>query len=299
MLQMQRSRRWAQASLAALGVSAGLVVVALAGRAPLSRSTPVDAASARAPVAALFVLVVGAGMVALGVLLSLGLRGRRGKPGELPADTTDSLRVHWMWKLLAILLPIGLGGVLIAAALLGARTVHHAPRFGAFDRIARPQTVVARAGGGPDAFALPAWLPWTALAVGVIALAVVVVVLVLRRVRIVREPRERIPGHAAVQAAILALDSASDPRSAVIAAYAAMERTLAEQGVTRSQSEAPREYLLRVLAQGGEAGREARTLTALFEEARFSTHPISEQLRERAHAALSSLRSCCAALEAG
>jgi hypothetical protein len=37
--------------------------------------------------------------------------------------------------------------------------------------------------------------------------------------------------------------------------------------------------------------REARTLTGLFEEARYSTHPIPERLREAALLALRSLRS--------
>ena len=35
-------------------------------------------------------------------------------------------RVHWIWKLVAIVVPIGLGAALVAAALVGTRTVEHA-----------------------------------------------------------------------------------------------------------------------------------------------------------------------------
>jgi Domain of unknown function (DUF4129) len=45
-----------------------------------------------------------------------------------------------------------------------------------------------------------------------------------------------------------------------------------------------------VLAASQANEREASTLTGLFEEARYSTHPIPERLREVALAALRSLR---------
>ena len=117
-------------------------------------------------------------------------------------------------------------------------------------------------------------------------------VLVLRRERdLADRPPE--PGAAgeAVQAAIAALEADTDPRGAVIAAYAAMQRTLAAHGLVRSPSEAPREFLGRVLVASRAAEHDAGTLTGLFEEARFSTHPISERTRERALSALRSLRA--------
>jgi hypothetical protein len=77
----------------------------------------------------------------------------------------------------------------------------------------------------------------------------------------------------------------------VIAAYVAMQQSLAVTGIARSPAEAPREYLQRVLVASSATEREARTLTGLFEEARFSTHPVSERVRELALSALSSLRA--------
>lgn len=299
MPQTQRSGRWARTSLAALAVSAGVVVVAFAGRAPLSRSTQVDASSARAPVVALFILLAGAGIVALAALVSLSLSAGRSKGDDEPEHVAEPLRVHWVWKLLAILLPVALGASLVAAAVLGAKSATHTIRVGGAGAAGRAHNARPPASGGTSAFALPPWLPWTALAIVLIALASVAALLALRRGRTVGEPEETSAARAAVDAAIGALDTAPDPRSAVIAAYAAMERTLGAHGVTRSGSEAPREYLRRVLAQASQTEREARTLTGLFEEARFSAHPIPERTRELALAALSSLRARLGAVEAG
>ena len=59
-------RGWARAGVTALGLTAATSVVAMASRAPLSRSMPVDASAAGAPVAALFAVLFGAGIVASG-----------------------------------------------------------------------------------------------------------------------------------------------------------------------------------------------------------------------------------------
>jgi len=105
------------------------------------------------------------------------------------------------------------------------------------------------------------------------------------------EARRSTPVSDAVSEALVALDSVEDPRAAVIAAYAAMQETLAARGFPRRPAEAPREYLERVLLASSASEAEARTLTGLFEEARFSAHPISEQVRQRALSALRAVRA--------
>ena len=75
-----------------------------------------------------------------------------------------------------------------------------------------------------------------------------------------------------------------------------MQRELGEHGVARSPAEAPREYLERALTASRATESEATTLTGLFEEARYSTHPIPERFRE---AALSALRSLQRRMQAG
>ena len=74
---------------------------------------------------------------------------------------------------------------------------------------------------------------------------------------------------------LAALESESDPRRAVILAYVAMERALAAHGLARKSSEAPVEYMLRVLLDVPTCRDPVHRLTDLFEEARFSRHTIS------------------------
>jgi len=82
-----------------------------------------------------------------------------------------------------------------------------------------------------------------------------------------------------------------DPRKAVIRAYSRMERTLAALGLPRRESEAPQEYLTRVLDAVQASAHSARRLTQLFQRARFSTHEIDAEMKEDAIEALSGLRA--------
>src|SRR5262245_20791436 len=82
-----------------------------------------------------------------------------------------------------------------------------------------------------------------------------------------------------------------DPRKAVIGAYVKMERTLAARGFPRRESEAPLEYLARILGIVGGSGHSARRLTRLFERARFSPHEIDQQMKDDAIDSLIGLRA--------
>lgn len=85
-----------------------------------------------------------------------------------------------------------------------------------------------------------------------------------------------------------------DPRRAVIAAYARMERALGAFGLPRRAFEAPFEYLERI------AGSVVRTLPAardlafelthLFERAKFSPHEIDVRMKDDAIETLTALR---------
>ena len=86
-----------------------------------------------------------------------------------------------------------------------------------------------------------------------------------------------------------------DPRKAVIGAYAKMERTLAARGLPRRESEAPEEYLARILDIVSASGHSVRRLTRLFARARFSPHEIDLQMKEEAIEALTGLRAELAA----
>ena len=83
----------------------------------------------------------------------------------------------------------------------------------------------------------------------------------------------------------------ADPRQAVIRAYSRMERTLAARGLPRHDTEAPLEYLGRVLDAVQASAHSVRRLTQLFQRARFSTHEIDSGMKEDAIEALSGLRA--------
>jgi hypothetical protein len=86
-----------------------------------------------------------------------------------------------------------------------------------------------------------------------------------------------------------ALAELDDARAAIIACYLAMERSLAERGTARGVADTPDELLARALATGIARGTAARRLTALFYEARFSSHPLGPGQREAARRALDEL----------
>jgi TRAP-type C4-dicarboxylate transport system permease small subunit len=88
-----------------------------------------------------------------------------------------------------------------------------------------------------------------------------------------------------------------DPRRAVIAAYARMERSLAAHGIPRRRFEAPNEYLQRVLSEVSGGRLAATRLTALFERARFSPHEVDESMKASAIDAIESLQADLAAAE--
>jgi len=81
-----------------------------------------------------------------------------------------------------------------------------------------------------------------------------------------------------------------DPRRAVVAAYARMERALAAHGLPRQQSEAPAEYLERTLEELSTSASSASRLTRLFEWARFSDHRVEPGMKAEAIQALEAVR---------
>ena len=82
----------------------------------------------------------------------------------------------------------------------------------------------------------------------------------------------------------------TDPRRAIIAAYARVERLFGSYGLPRDPSEAPVEYLERVLPELRASGSALRRLTRLFERAKFSTHDVDDSMRNDAIAALIEVR---------
>jgi hypothetical protein len=82
----------------------------------------------------------------------------------------------------------------------------------------------------------------------------------------------------------------TDPRRAVIKAYARMEEILGAHGLPRRAEEAPYEYLARALEAVHASAASAEQLTSLYEHARFSHHEIDTTMRADAIEALTAVR---------
>jgi hypothetical protein len=112
------------------------------------------------------------------------------------------------------------------------------------------------------------------------------------------ERRNRlVDGDVVAEAVALALDDAlddlraeRDPRAAVIVAYARLERVLAAHGLGREPSEAPQEYLNRILPRLELERGSVRRLTDLFMRAKFSAHEVDDRMKDDAIEALTTVR---------
>jgi hypothetical protein len=145
--------------------------------------------------------------------------------------------------------------------------------------------------GGDSAYEFRfAWVPVLLVAV-LAALAVAALVVSSRRAR---------PSSAKAELAdelALALDvtlddlrNESDPRRAVIAAYARLERVLAAHGQPRRDADTPEEHLARVLGHLDVEPRAVRRLVDLFVRAKFSQHEVDGRMKDDAIAALEQVR---------
>jgi hypothetical protein len=133
------------------------------------------------------------------------------------------------------------------------------------------------------------------LAIVVLAVSALIVILLRRRRRywrvspVVPDVDDGTALREAVEAGRMALGELSEPRMAIIHCYLAMERSLAEAGAARVAAETPDELLARSTAAGLLRGDAPAELTALFYEARFSTHPVPQSARARALRAIDAI----------
>jgi hypothetical protein len=242
--------------------------------------------------------------VLLGVLLVITLRrdGAAMRAAELrPHSESDgeiatpaALRFVLKW-----LLPAGI--VAIAAVLISNLHLHW---FTAKLRPPRLPTLPARKGlgRGPHGAGPNLHIPLGPILYGLLIAVLIAAVVIsiwwaarMRRVA-VAEPidddlaedsaglRDAVESGRAALAAQM-----DDARAAIISCYLAMEATLAERGTSRGVADTPDELLARAVTSGLVRGAAARRLTALFYEARFSSHPLGLDQRDEASGALDEL----------
>ena len=200
----------------------------------------------------------------------------------------------WWVKVLSVAFSFLLIGGLILAAIIVARQ-HGSdsllPSFGLGGQ--RPGAIAGGTHAGNAG--QPGGFDWLALALATTILATVGLLIVMlmrskaRAVRAKAMPEEALSR--ALDEGRSALTSDLEPRRAVILAYAAMERSLADQGVARKFYEAPFEYMGRVLGQASVSRQWVHRLTDLFELAKFSHHTIHAGMREDALAAVDNIQA--------
>jgi hypothetical protein len=134
------------------------------------------------------------------------------------------------------------------------------------------------------------WIPL--LVIGALVVIGVAIAIVVSRRRRPLSQDEIIARELAVALddSLDALRAEPDPRKAVIAAYARLERVLAAHRLERLESETPNEYLTRILEDLDVAPRSVRRLTDLFTEAKFSRHTVDAAMKEEAIEALTTVR---------
>jgi uncharacterized protein DUF4129 len=267
----------------------GLLVLLLAAVAIASTGdTPLGAGGARRPAdqlvdvaASLLLVIMAVGTVLLIVLYTL----RRDVVAQM-AEQSRQRRVS------------GLVTAAIVFVLLGLS--FYVARDRDPDTRRRPLTAIgtARAGASEDEAARryePQFTIWPVLVVFGLAGAGLTAAYLSHRAR-----RRALGGDDQELALLLAdvveetlddLRAERDPRKAVIAAYARLERALAAYGLPRRPSEAPAEYVARILVDLDVGRASVRRLTALFERAKFSQHMVDDGMKEEAIDTLEELRT--------
>ena len=270
------SALWDRAAAAVAVVLGLLLVVGASSRRPLD-----GGAAAPALPSWPLLFVVGVGLVmsaALGIAVLVPLaRHRAGHSGR------RALRAGPLTLALSLLVPAAV--IAIYATPLGGgprATLAPPPSISTHDgRERKPSEPGPDHGKGIAALA-------AGIAAGVVGLAAVALAGARRRAP---EPLPRATVAEGARDAAAAAAIPADPRAAVLAAYARMETALASVGLARRPSDAPREYLARLEAGLGGGRAPAARLTELFEHARFSPHPVGEDLRRDAIGALETLRT--------
>ena len=84
---------------------------------------------------------------------------------------------------------------------------------------------------------------------------------------------------------------AGEPRNAIVECWLRLERLIVDAGITRRESDTSQELVERVLAASAVDPSAITGLSALYREARFSTHAMGEDARAAAIVALDSVHA--------
>jgi hypothetical protein len=283
---------------AARGLLPALVVLALVAIVAIAAtgSTPTGTADARPPAEVILDTILSLGMLLLvpaAIILVYGLMQRKAIQKEIASGRYPRT---------------GFAGFLV---FLGFLCVIAYFRYRDWERPVVEDELGERAfpgePGRPTTSPEPttyepefAWIP-VLVVVGMVAVGLGAAFLALRRQELASPTED--DSMAAEIAAVLDdtlddLRAERDPRRAIIAAYARLERVFAAHRLPRRLQETPGEFLSRVGPEL-ELGQDSLgRLTDLFTRAKFSTHEVDARMKEEAIEALSTVRDELVAAEA-
>jgi len=259
-----------------------------------------DATAAGASGATLAIILTAAEGVALVVFIIVlsALRPSR-QPNHPDEPELVRLRIPWWAKALGVLL--ALAALVTPLAVLVTQKTRKTPP--------RPLPGAAHPGLTSGHLKATAASPiWPVIAGMAVAIAIVLALTVWsrrRRREARRRPHQRtrltqlLDSLAAAQDALT--KAASEPREAIIACYAAMERGFAAAGrpTAPAAADTPAEVLTRATTAGLVSPEPAAALTSLFRQARYSTQPMSKADSQAAARALDRMRADLDTIPAG
>lgn len=275
-----------------LPAAAGLLaIVALASRSAASGAglRGIDFGTAITAVEVVGYVGLAVGLVMLAMSTAMWRR-RRQRREVLLTRRKELGPVPWWANALALVVVSGMVAIQIAVFL---------QFLAELQRLGAPNPAGPGSAPAVDPNTLgPAGRDLTAMTIALVIIIALAVVSAVVMIRLRMQDDRTDPGPdsrqastvAAVALSLDALRAEPDPRRAVIKAYAAMEVSLSGAGLGRRRSEAPVEYLVRVLAAPTSTADELRTITSLFQHAKFSRHAVDEAMRGQAIGALERIR---------
>ncbi len=274
------------ARVAAVAVLLAVAVIGLRAHGTFSRAAHAAGAAAAAPLGVLLAVGEGMAVVAFVVVLAMARPQRKKNP-----DPEELWRPSFPWwaKILAVLVSLAVlvtpFVVLFSKKSRKAVAVLPPPSRGR----AVPTGAGRLAGHAPGGV-------WPVIAGMVIAIAVVIALTAWsRRRRSAGRTRDWSPRLAGLLDSLAAghdaLNASADPRTAIIACYAAMERGFAAAGSAPAAADTPAEVLARAAEAGIIRSESPGVLTGLFRRARYSADPMTSADSGAAASALAQMRA--------
>jgi membrane protein implicated in regulation of membrane protease activity len=296
-LPASQGRAAAAPRAAAVAILLAVTAAGLQARGTFSHAP--DATAAGASGAVLAIILTAAEGVALVAFVLMLASIRPSHPNKPDDPDLVMLRIPWWVKTLGVLLALA-ALVTPLAVLLTRKPRKTQPR--PLPSIAGPGTATGHlkaAGAGAI---------WPVIAGMAVAIAIVLALTAWSRHQrrdARRRPRQRnrltqlLDSLAAAQDALT--KAGGEPREAIIACYAAMERGFAAAGrqTAPAAADTPAEVLTRATQAGLVSAEPAAALTGLFRRARYSSQPMTKQDSEAASGALDRMRADLDTIPAG